>query len=564
MKFLSIIAATLSFTSALAIPLVSPDFAHKNILVSRVLPGTSSSRHGGSRSSRPQYGKGSRGGDYVSSDEERYIQRLSTAPKYKKGYNYDRDHTPPPGDTGVYVDHSKRRVSLSYGNVMPYHADHVSYRDRAYPQEEGKSFRVASDERHESNRDNALSGLEKRPRVVLDEKRMAFLEYDNEATVMRAPAEESKYEAAMTKKASKYAKEYGYEVGMYDNRDSSTSHIRGRPLKGPRASGWDEPRYVTERSASPRANVVVARPGRSTSYGPPAPYGGSSGGQYYGGANVVTVQPKSSYDRRKNKRGDPITDIVEQQSEAASGNNNETADFNAQVELYLEAWYAAQSRASDLLWPFLDQITNGTNSSIIYDAAWAVHSQMLYTDDHVIGPFWHGMHSLDWNEDQRELGNSDDDTDMEMLAVNAVLLDLYQYAWNNGSEAVNKTGLLGDLAMLAEYLTPDDRSIMPADQKVVSMNDDEFADAYFLTYNETMTPNVTGYNITFQKQDVDDMRRRSPVHLPRQGEILRRGEKKLSPRDEDVAFERVDIRGLHPAPLPLQAANNEYFRLVHI
>ena len=202
----------------------------------------------------------------------------------------------------------------------------------------------------------------------------------------------------------------------------------------------------------------------------------------------------------KLKRQNPISQITNQESGAAAGVTNDTNAFSADFQTYLAAFNVAQSNVSNLIFPFLDSILNGTNSSIVYDTAWSIYSDLTGSSPVIIGPFMYGMHSLDWIEDQI-FGNSTNSTvshedkyaKNEILAFHSVLLDLYNYAWSNGTAAINQTGLLEDMTMLSQYMMPNDTSIMGSYANYTSPAYDA---SYFTTYNQTLLPDSAYGNVT--------------------------------------------------------------------
>jgi len=227
----------------------------------------------------------------------------------------------------------------------------------------------------------------------------------------------------------------------------------------------------------------------------------------------VPVMPPPPRVRRRN---DPVAGIPEQ--EANSGTDkNAAVDAKAQFQTYLQAFEIVQSNISTLLFPWLDAMLEGSNSTLVHDAAWSIHSDLTISNTLILGPVAHGMHCLDSLEDQLFASNStynsslsvlernltgdataeEEPTDdelavLEYLALHGTLLDLYDHVWTNAVRAVNATGLLADLTTLAGYLLPEDMSIAPAgfgDLPKVNSGEEQ----YFTAYNRST---VSKGNIT--------------------------------------------------------------------
>ena len=189
--------------------------------------------------------------------------------------------------------------------------------------------------------------------------------------------------------------------------------------------------------------------------------------------------------------------------DASVSKGNSTAARTAEFQLYLNAYRTVQANISDLLFPFFDAVLNGTNNSLIYDIVWSVYSDLTGLGPQIIGPFSYGMHCFDWMEEaylnstrntannisshtssitSTNSSNVRDPMYQQMLATHYTLIEFYGYVWTNASAIANQTGLLRDLVILSEYLTPVHPSIMSADWTSLQS---QFDDSYFTAYNTT-------------------------------------------------------------------------------
>ena len=280
----------------------------------------------------------------------------------------------------------------------------------------------------------------------------------------------------------------GAEMTLHDNRSPSTLSEQASPEVGPQVAGWPKPVREPDTGSSP-GTWFASKPN-------PSPNDPSQ-------FSLLDLNPNLWLNKRTDlsKRQSPITSITNQEGNSAAG-GNDTVGTQAEFQQYIDAFRAGQANVSDLIFPFLDTILNGTNSSIVYDAALSIYSDLTGSSPYVIGPFFHGMNCIEWVEDQ--IANStaanistpaDYLAKLEYQAVHHVLLELYDYAYSNGSAAINQTGLLADMATLASYLSPQDMSVLPTNYK--SYVAKSYDDAYFTTYNLTMPPDSTFSNVTF-------------------------------------------------------------------
>ena len=239
-----------------------------------------------------------------------------------------------------------------------------------------------------------------------------------------------------------------------------------------------------------------------------------------GRPGVIGVSPQqygkdigsnSDYKSRKRIKRNSALDTL---TDTASSGDTNSVSMSAQFQMYQAAYRSVQSNISDILFPFLDEILAGTNSSLAYNMAWSIWADLTGQPFHVVSPFSNGMNCLDWIEEAwtnqtnanataahganatmlttngTYVNGTNDLPMLEFLATSMTLLELYEYAWYKASAAANKTGLLQDLATLSGYLLPTDTSIMsPGFQDPVNVYRQDLS--YFTVYNRTMNHNTT-------------------------------------------------------------------------
>ncbi|KAI4183544.1 MAG: hypothetical protein LQ346_006298 [Caloplaca aetnensis] len=90
--------------------------------------------------------------------------------------------------------------------------------------------------------------------------------------------------------------------------------------------------------------------------------------------------------------------------------------------------------------------------------AWEILS-LAEPNIQVTGSLFHGgLHGCDWYEDS--VRNTIDEESMKMLlAVDAVLIDIYQAAWAKATEALDQAGYSDDMWKLQNAMVSDDTSV---------------------------------------------------------------------------------------------------------
>ena len=200
--------------------------------------------------------------------------------------------------------------------------------------------------------------------------------------------------------------------------------------------------------------------------------------------------------------------------DGGSGPTSQTQSASDQFQMYEAALNSIQHNISQTIFPYLDQVLAGTNSSLAYNMAWSIWADLTAAPIYIATPFWNGMNCLDWIEEAWINQTNANATAthganasilhangtyangtynfalLEFQATSRVLLELYEYAWYSASSAANKTGLLKDLTILSGYLLPVNTSIeSPGFREPVDIRKEDMS--YFTIYNRTMNENTT-------------------------------------------------------------------------
>lgn len=221
-------------------------------------------------------------------------------------------------------------------------------------------------------------------------------------------------------------------------------------------------RHSTSRSSSESSDTILSKPARK--------------------ANRHDPQTK----RRRDIAG--IGEIVSTQAAASTpqvSTQNSTNPNSEELQLYLDAWNIVKANATDIIWPFLEDMLYGTNSSLVITAAWSIYADLIPTSYVVTGPFFHGYTSLPSQEEQWATSNMTDEELQGLYDLNDVLIDLYSTAWDGASEALNSTGVLDDLDRLTQVIWAYNSSL-PPDTSLDPGAEDPYA-AFFLSYDSIVT-----------------------------------------------------------------------------
>ena len=159
-----------------------------------------------------------------------------------------------------------------------------------------------------------------------------------------------------------------------------------------------------------------------------------------------------------------------------TSNVTETSlDPSDEFQLYTAAYHQIQANISASLFPLFDVVLNITgDSTLVTDLLWSVYSDMTGLGPRYIGPYSYGRTCFDWLEDQyfafnktsgsanngTTINNSTSPEVVDLLATNALLIDIYDFVWQEANVRANATGLLEDMVLLSNYLNPSNASVM--------------------------------------------------------------------------------------------------------
>ncbi|KAI4157342.1 MAG: hypothetical protein LQ342_008352 [Letrouitia transgressa] len=390
--------------------------------------------------------------------------------------------TPGPGDTAVHSEHFPDREPLHTAYFGPNTEDHMDgllYREAAFPSSRTAEYRRASpgdrgNRRHETLRDLPRnrdlrddSDSEEGPvDAAHEEKGPAGLQRDPvrwdgdypALTVIQGSGTTSRRrDGPILNAAYRQQENEGGTVRIRANppRDYSPGPVA--PLRGPRVEGYPTPyheltpesNYVRRRSDTPRRRSdSPRREGSGYTVRSTRDYRPRDDRDYY------------DYDRRYRSKRDVVEDVTEKQTHAdsATKDDNKADDAKQEYQEYLQAYDAVRSNATNLIMPYIENMVNGSNSAAMWDAAWEIAS---LADPEIIlvgGPFFYGMHAMDFYEDEA-MNKTDNETMTSYFAIDEVLITQYQDTWNKCYKALNSSGLLHDLDVLQAALWTNDTAL---------------------------------------------------------------------------------------------------------
>ncbi|KAI4207646.1 MAG: hypothetical protein LQ346_000453 [Caloplaca aetnensis] len=217
-------------------------------------------------------------------------------------------------------------------------------------------------------------------------------------------------------------------IRYYDNRSKATKDAMTKEMvsgelqlyRGPKIDGWPIPKHVT-------ADFT-------------------SSGSRKGGAKAGKNQKRSVLGNMKDQE---------------NNQQDPSSEYRDEINDLLDAYDVVQRNATDVIWPFIENMLAASNSSLVYEAAFAVYAHLTMAPVAVSGPFAYGMHALDEYEDGLVESGASNETMTMVYAIDGILIDLYETAWQNATAALDATDLPEDFEFLADYLDPKDRSLLP-------------------------------------------------------------------------------------------------------
>ena len=136
-------------------------------------------------------------------------------------------------------------------------------------------------------------------------------------------------------------------------------------------------------------------------------------------------------------------------------------------------------------------MVNGSNATVLYHAAWSLWADLTMSGDILNGPFSNGLNRITEIENDYARANNlstSSDEYKTMLALDGLLINKYEIAWNNSLQAVNASGLLDLRNQLSANLLVNETGIESADFDTLDTN--MVGIAWFTQYD--IPANVTG------------------------------------------------------------------------
>ena len=161
----------------------------------------------------------------------------------------------------------------------------------------------------------------------------------------------------------------------------------------------------------------------------------------------------------------------------------------------MNAYNVVQNNATNLIMPIIEEMVDGHNCSLVWDAAWEI---MTLADPtlYVLGPFWYGTHALYYYEDL--VRNSTDNNTMATIELfDDVLIDLYMTYWEKAYNALNSSALMDQMEELGGLLATNDTSVADLTPDTSTSN---AVDSFFVNYlNSSLASdpwNITNSSLT--------------------------------------------------------------------
>ena len=159
--------------------------------------------------------------------------------------------------------------------------------------------------------------------------------------------------------------------------------------------------------------------------------------------------------RRLRQRGWLAASTTSDTPTSALPQNPSATAGRSDIQSYIIAFKYVKSNATNAIWPFLEEMLEGTNSSLIISAAWSIYSHLIPTQWSVIGPFYHGSTSLPTlnpnytsNNNHTVMNNSTEIWTYEDLLINQILIEVYRRAWSGAYKALSEAGCLENMDAL--------------------------------------------------------------------------------------------------------------------
>lgn len=200
----------------------------------------------------------------------------------------------------------------------------------------------------------------------------------------------------------------------------------------------------------------------------------TSGVSTKGGSPKVVDAKKKPRGKKNNRKREILSSMKGQES----AQQDPSAEYREEITNYLDSFESVQANITGVIWPSIEDMQAASNSSLVYEAAFAVYAHLTMAPVSISGPFAYGMHALDDYEDWLISSGASNETMTLVYAIDGILIDLYQTAWRNATTALSATHLVENLGVLADYLDPRDQSLLPDDFKNVDPTGDEKYDVF--------------------------------------------------------------------------------------
>lgn len=197
------------------------------------------------------------------------------------------------------------------------------------------------------------------------------------------------------------------------------------------------------------------------------------------------------------KRSDVLGSISSSSTSSSSGDS--ATSMEAAYETYFQAFTVAQSNASTILIPIVKNMMSRSNSSLVWNAAWSLFADLTGSSPSIIGPFSFGFNSIQSLEDhifaslstnssmlnQTMVAKNGKNATIELtkdmiMATTGEAITIYNEGWANATAALNATGLMPVMAMLASRMSPTNQSVIPS--QFSSKAPSSYDNAFFLDY----------------------------------------------------------------------------------
>ncbi|KAI4245310.1 MAG: hypothetical protein LQ352_006604 [Teloschistes flavicans] len=497
MKLSVLLTAVLSVEAVFGFPHAGLKPLKGRGLVARVNDrgGGSSSGQGGHRDSQGGRGSGSRGGrkepligynnypkknpEAGAVNKERVAEITKNAPKADDAHIIVVNDRPKAGTTAIHKEFNPRtgkpRFTAYLGSKeMPDHCAGMIYREGEFPNSRDAEYVPSSKEEHDARRKDTLARAPQNPKDengnplpgMNEEKPPASASFDKvwlppktdfpPPTVIKgSQTVSSQWDGPLMDKVAALTRDAGEGATMRYRANPTREFAKNPPpvlpVKGPTDDAYiplnpDGQNYVW-RDPTPFQSEDEGSGRSDRSRSPKS----DNGDKNY---RVRSDKQSSSSGKKKSGSGRTKRDAVDQAAhkQASAESDHPTAEtaqetFDAQYQEYVEAYLAVRSNATDLIMPFIGEMVNGSNSNIVWAAAWEIMS--LADPDIIVlgGPVAQGMHCFEWMEDGIS-NKTDNETMSSILAIDGLVIDAYQTAWNQANDALESSGLQEQLKIL--------------------------------------------------------------------------------------------------------------------